>query len=173
MFLFSLNRVVPILTLSLQIKFHNDPNKSYRPFSHGGHVESQENKKLCFRAASLVLPEFAPGRGLPCKKTAFYFPETQHCHRVIRVYCAAFSIVLFSSECFTKYSLQIIFVLARRVKGLNWPVAFDYRNQREPNVHLSKVSMTYQKIIRIFPAQLPMPLMGLLVQTYPVGSYIK
>ena len=28
-----------------------------RPLSHGGHFESQENKKLCFSTASLALDE--------------------------------------------------------------------------------------------------------------------
>ena len=31
------------------------PNQFYRPLSHGGHIESQENKKLCFCTASLAL----------------------------------------------------------------------------------------------------------------------
>ena len=30
---------------------------SYRPLSHGGHFESQENKKLCFCTSSLALDE--------------------------------------------------------------------------------------------------------------------
>ena len=31
--------------------------KSYRPLSHGGHFESQEDKKLCFCTSSLALDE--------------------------------------------------------------------------------------------------------------------
>ena len=55
-------------------------NRSNRPLSHGGHVESQENKKLCFCTASLAL-----NLRLPCENKAFYSPETQHGRRVIRV----------------------------------------------------------------------------------------
>ena len=32
-------------------------------------------------------PDANSVRGLPCKNKAFYSPETQHGHRVIRVYC--------------------------------------------------------------------------------------
>ena len=56
-----------------------------RPLSLRGHVESQENKKLCFCTVSLA-SELASDRGLPCENKAFYSPETQHGRRVIRVY---------------------------------------------------------------------------------------
>ena len=46
----------------------------YRPLSHGGHFESQENKKLCFCPSSLALNERLDGQNL----------LFQHC--VIKVY---------------------------------------------------------------------------------------
>ena len=46
----------------------------YRPLSHGGHFESQENKKLCFCTSSLALDE-----RLAVQNLLF-----QHC--VIKVY---------------------------------------------------------------------------------------
>ena len=59
---------------------------SNRPLSLGGHVESQQNKKLFLHGKPRT--EFASGRGLPCENKAFYSPETQHDRRVIRVYQA-------------------------------------------------------------------------------------
>ena len=54
------------------VPYHRDsPN---RPLSHGGHFESQENKKLCFYTASLALDE-----RLDVQNLLF-----QHC--VIKVY---------------------------------------------------------------------------------------
>ena len=46
-----------------------------RPLSHGGHFESQENKKLCFCTSSLALDE-----RLAVQNLLF-----EHC--VIKVYC--------------------------------------------------------------------------------------
>ena len=57
-----------------------------RPLSLDGHIESQENKKLCFRTASLVQNSV---RGLQCKNKGFYIPETQQGRRAIKVYDAA------------------------------------------------------------------------------------
>ena len=48
----------------------------YRPLSHSGHFESQENKKLCFCTSSLALDE-----RLAVQNLLF-----QHC--AIKVYCA-------------------------------------------------------------------------------------
>ena len=48
-----------------------------RPLSHGGHFESQENKKLCFCTSSLALDQ-----RLDVQNLLF-----QHC--VIKVYCLA------------------------------------------------------------------------------------
>ena len=48
--------------------------QQYRPLSHGGHFESQENKKLCFSPSSLALDERLDGQNL----------LFQHC--VIKVY---------------------------------------------------------------------------------------
>ena len=45
--------------------------------SLGGHVESQENEKLCFCAASLTLYSHEA-----CRAKAFHSPETQHGRRV-------------------------------------------------------------------------------------------
>ena len=59
-------------------------NWDNRPLSHGGHVESQENKKALFLHGK-PRTEVASGRGLPCENEAFYSPETQHGRRVIRV----------------------------------------------------------------------------------------
>ena len=36
----------------------------YRPLSHGGHFESQENRKLCFYPSSLALDERLDGQNL-------------------------------------------------------------------------------------------------------------
>ena len=47
---------------------------NHRPLSHGGHFESQENKKLCFCTSSLALDE-----RLDVQNLLF-----QHC--VIKVY---------------------------------------------------------------------------------------
>ena len=47
----------------------------YRPLSHGGHFESQENKKLCFCTSSLALDE-----RLAVQNLLFH-----HC--LIKVYC--------------------------------------------------------------------------------------
>ena len=52
----------------------------YRPLSHGGHFESQENKKLCFCTSSLAL-----GERLAVQNLLF-----QHC--VIKVYSTLFSL---------------------------------------------------------------------------------
>ena len=46
----------------------------YRPLSHSGHFESQENKKLCFCTASLALDERLAVQNLLLQ------------HRVIKVY---------------------------------------------------------------------------------------
>ena len=50
--------------------------QGYRPLSHGGHFESQKNKKLCFCPSSLALDERLDAQNL-------FF---QHC--VIKVYCS-------------------------------------------------------------------------------------
>ena len=46
-----------------------------RPLSHGGHFESQENKKLCFCASSLALDEKLHGQNLLFQQCVikFYF----------------------------------------------------------------------------------------------------
>ena len=54
-----------------------DSTVYYRPLSHGGHFESQENKKLCFCTSSLALEE-----RLDVQNLLF-----QHC--VIKVYCCS------------------------------------------------------------------------------------
>ena len=41
-----------------------------RPLSHGGHVESQENKKTLLLYGK-PRTEFASGRGLPCENKTF------------------------------------------------------------------------------------------------------
>ena len=56
---------------AVQFKCNTSGN---RPLSHGGHFESQENKKLCFCASSLALDE-----RLAVQNLLF-----QHC--VIKVY---------------------------------------------------------------------------------------
>ena len=58
----------------------------YRPLSHGGHFESQENKKLCFFTSSLALDE----------RLAVQNPLFQDC--AIKVYSevtCAFSLIKF------------------------------------------------------------------------------
>ena len=55
-----------------------------RALSLGSHVESQENKKLCF--CQQVCTEFTSGRGFPCKNKAFFSSKTQHGCRVTKVY---------------------------------------------------------------------------------------
>ena len=54
-----------------------------RPFSLGDHVESQENKKLCFCTASLTLNSRLREAS---RAEAFYSPETQHGRRERKVY---------------------------------------------------------------------------------------
>ena len=58
------------------------PDEENRPLSHGGHFESQENKKLCFCTASLALNERVDVQNL----------LFQHC--VIKVYNFGGSLVL-------------------------------------------------------------------------------
>ena len=55
------------------------------PSSLGGHVESQENRKLCFCTVSLALNSRL-GEANRAKTKPFYSPETQHGHRVRKVY---------------------------------------------------------------------------------------
>ena len=57
----------------------------HRPLSHSGHVESQDNKKLCFCMASLALNVHLV-KACCVKTKAFYSPKTQHGRQVIRVY---------------------------------------------------------------------------------------
>ena len=57
--------------------FQQNKHAVNRPLSHGGHFESQENKKLCFCTSSLALDE-----RLAVQNLLF-----QHC--VIKVYLAA------------------------------------------------------------------------------------
>ena len=47
-----------------------------RPLSMGGHVESKENKKLCFCTASLALNSLL-AEAFRAKTKAFYSSETQ------------------------------------------------------------------------------------------------
>ena len=61
-----------------QLSFHKW-GISYGPSSLGGHVESQENKKLCVCTASLVLNSRLGEAG---RAKTFYSPETQHDRRV-------------------------------------------------------------------------------------------
>ena len=53
-------------------------------FHRGGHVESRENKKLCFCTANLALNSRVGEASRA--KTAFYSPESQHGRRVRKVY---------------------------------------------------------------------------------------
>ena len=55
--------------------------------SHGGRVESQDNKKLCFCTASLSLNSRL-AEACRAKTKLFISPETQHGRRVISIYCA-------------------------------------------------------------------------------------
>ena len=57
---------------------HHEIRGANRPLSHGGHFESQENKKLCFCTSSLALDE-----RLDVQNLLF-----QHC--AIKVYCYSF-----------------------------------------------------------------------------------
>ena len=75
-----INSLLTLVKIALASQHKKQPNKSLSrfvdnwPLSHGGHFESQENKKLCFCPSSLALEE-----RLDVQNLLF-----QHC--VIKVY---------------------------------------------------------------------------------------
>ena len=96
----SIEKVARVLLTNHRAKLSKIKVRVNRPLSLSGHVESQENKKLCRCTASLALNSRL-GEDCPAKQS-YYSPETQHGRRVIKVYYSQHSIDEHSNNIYTE-----------------------------------------------------------------------